>query len=279
MLRCVRPESSCYCQIALLRLPACPVGGGGLVQRINLGMVAFHNVEAKYPYPIARRNHLYHAIAAVCLRDGRFAEDDVNSVYFDTPSWELLSQKESSDYLKTKVRVRWYGRSVHANPEGEVPAFVERKSKTGTLRNKPRIKIKLPAGLLREGEEDLEGVARLVTGPLGEIASDLGPLFPMVVIRYRRARFVEPLTSARLSLDSRIRFTGLNTRFVPPAAPRTLVNGVLEVKNADGRLPLPLLAARYFLFARDSFSKYEECWRARENPHYQRNFRWTHFEK
>ena len=241
-------------------------------------MATLHTIEAKYPYPAARREHLRRALDVVCLKDPRFEEDDVNSVYFDTPSRALLSQKEESDYLKTKIRVRWYGRSTRADVD-EILAFLERKSKQGTLRWKPRIEIRLPMSLLREGAEDFEGIARAVAGPLRELAPDVAPLFPMIAIRYRRARFIEPVSAARLSLDAEIRFSAVNTQFFPGRSPRTLTNGVLEVKSADGQLPVPLLTARYFLFARDSFSKYEECWQAHDDPHYRRNFRWIHFDR
>jgi hypothetical protein len=203
-------------------------------------------VEAKYPYLVARRAHLYRAIEAVCLQDARFAEDDVNSIYFDTPTRMLLSQKESSDYLKTKIRLRWYGRSARSEGETGIRAFLERKSKKGTVRCKPRIEVQVPEVMLREGSEDMEGVARAVAEPLRELAPDLGFLFPMIVIRYRRARFVEPFSAARISLDGAIRFSAVNGRFFPATAARMLTHGVLEVKNADGQLPSTLLAAPLF---------------------------------
>lgn len=236
-------------------------------------------VEAKYPYLIARNEHLRHAIETACMRDGRYAEDDIHSIYFDTPTRLLLSQKESSDYQKTKIRLRWYGSSLLAGNGANIPAFMERKSKQGIFRHKPRIRVSVPANLLHEGKEDLDGIARIVAGALCELAPDLPALFPMIVIRYRRARFVDPFAAARLSLDGRIRFSAVNTRFFPRSSARMLVNGVLEVKSADGSLSPALMAARYFLFAKDSFSKYQECWQAHDDPLHQRSFRWTHFER
>src|SRR5687768_10814864 len=39
--------------------------------------------------------------------DPSYEEGRISSVYYDTPSLELYHEKRASEYLKTKVRLRW----------------------------------------------------------------------------------------------------------------------------------------------------------------------------
>ena len=47
-------------------------------------------------------------LSSICRPDPLFPRGVVNSIYFDTPELHHLREKINSDYLKTKVRLRWY---------------------------------------------------------------------------------------------------------------------------------------------------------------------------
>jgi SPX domain protein involved in polyphosphate accumulation len=71
----------------------------------------------------------------MALMQERLSEDDafptarISSLYYDTPDLRFVSDKRNSDYLKQKVRLRWYD-----NPSTGVTdpdAFFEVKNKNG----------------------------------------------------------------------------------------------------------------------------------------------------
>ena len=66
---------------------------------------------------------------SLCRRDPEFPAAVVWTIYYDTPALVSLGEKINSDYLKRKIRVRWY-----SDLEGRVsgPAFVEAKLRLGT---------------------------------------------------------------------------------------------------------------------------------------------------
>ena len=68
---------------------------------------------------------------------------------------------------------------------------------------------------------------------------------PMMLLRYRRDRFIEPLTQSRVSLDAEIAAVRVNPRFLSVADRSPLATAVLEVKGGADELPAvlrPLLA-------------------------------------
>lgn len=48
-------------------------------------------------------------LAAYCRPDPEHPGGRVSTIYYDTPELCLLGEKTNSDFLKTKVRLRWYG--------------------------------------------------------------------------------------------------------------------------------------------------------------------------
>ncbi len=137
----------------------------------------------------------------LCRRDPEFPAAVVWTIYYDTPALVSLGEKINSDYLKRKIRVRWY-----SDLDGRVsgPAFVEAKFRMGTRRSKVRARLPYPADEIAGW--DLQD-PRLLSFPL--LLREQGVLHqgswqPMMLIRYRRDRFIEPLTDSRVSLDADI---------------------------------------------------------------------------
>jgi len=66
-----------------------------------------------------------------------------------------------------------------------------------------------------------------------------------MLLRYRRDRFIEPLTQSRVSLDAEIAAVRVNPRFLSATNRSPLATAVLEVKGSADTLPVvlrPLLA-------------------------------------
>ena len=146
-------------------------------------------------------------LESVCRRDPEFPAAVVWTIYYDTSALVSLGEKINSDYLKRKIRVRWY-----SDLDGCVsgPAFVEAKFRMGTRRSKVRARLPYPADEIARW--DLQD-PRLLSFPL--LLREQGVLHqgswqPMMLIRYRRDRFIEPLTDSRVSLDADISGSAAN---------------------------------------------------------------------
>ena len=98
--------------------------------------------ELKFTLPASRVHLARRRLDSLCRRDPEFPAAVVWTIYYDTPALASLGEKINSDYLKRKIRVRWY-----SDLEGRVsgPAFVEAKLRLGTRRSKVRARLPYPA--------------------------------------------------------------------------------------------------------------------------------------
>ncbi len=178
----------------------------------------------------------------------------MESIYFDTRDLRLLAEKAGSDYLKTKVRVRWYPWSG-----SEAPSYLELKRRFGTRRHKIRVETPYPAGRLADEPLASAELARLPRRlrsqgvPVPEI------LLPVLVVRYHRRRWIDPTSGARISLDTAITAPRFSPGLGLTANPAPLPQAVLEVKSAAAYLPPRLAALTGLGLRRASFSKYAAC--------------------
>lgn len=212
--------------------------------------------ELKFTLPASRAPFAARMLATLCRPDPRFAAAVVTTVYYDSPDLRLLAQKLNSDFLKTKVRLRWY--SALSGEAGSGAAFIEVKSRVGCLRRKARIETALPGGRLADAP---------LSDPLFARALDLARtldgglpahLLPVMMVRYERRRFVEPISGARVSLDSRIEAPRANRALLGQGGPVRLRVSVVEVKGAGEELPRALRPLAHVGARRASFSKYGE---------------------
>jgi hypothetical protein len=209
--------------------------------------------ELKFTMPAARVHLARLRLETLCRRDPEFPAAIVWTIYFDTPALVSLGEKINSDYLKRKIRVRWY-----SDLDGRVsgPAFVEAKLRVGTRRSKVRARLPVPAEEIARW--DLQD-PRFLGFPLllregGVLGQDSWQ--PMMLIRYRRDRFVEPLTRSRVSLDADISAVVVNPRFVSAVDPSPLATAVLEVKGHGDDLPVALRPLLSLGMHKRSFSKF-----------------------
>jgi len=209
--------------------------------------------ELKFTLPASRVHLARRRLDSLCRRDPEFPAAVVWTIYYDTPVLASLGEKINSDYLKRKIRVRWY-----SDLEGRVsgPAFVEAKLRLGTGRSKVRARLPYPAEEMARW--DLQD-PRLLAFPL--LLRDNGILHqqswqPIMLLRYRRDRFVEPLTRSRVSLDAEISGSAANPRFVSAPHLSPLATAVLEVKGSGDELPAALRPLLALGLHKRSFSKF-----------------------
>ena len=196
-------------------------------------------------------------LAATCRPDPRFGANDVFTVYYDTPDQQSIHEKIDSDYVKTKIRVRWYAPAGGA-PHGD--AFVELKRRVGDRREKVRLVLAGAAAALA-GRPLLDPAWLAVPRELCREGVFLETLFrPVLALTYRRTRLVEVASGARVSCDSAIRATGAHPSLFAAGTPGPLPVGVVEVKGPSDELPMPLRTLTRFGARLTSFSKYAAVW-------------------
>jgi len=209
--------------------------------------------ELKFILPDGRVDLARGWLERICRRDPEFPAAVVWTIYYDTSGLISLSEKINSDYLKQKIRVRWYS-DLDGRAAG--PSFVEAKLRVGTRRTKVRARLPYPAEELAGW--DLQD-PRLRALPMrlqehGILARDFWQ--PVMLIRYRRDRFIEPLSRSRVSLDADIASAAVNPTFLSAADYTALGSAVLEVKGPGDELPLALRSLLQLEIRKSSFSKY-----------------------
>jgi hypothetical protein len=209
--------------------------------------------ELKFSLPAGRAHLARRRLETVCRRDPEFPSAIVWTMYYDTPALLSLGEKINSDYLKRKIRVRWYS-DLEGRASG--PAFVEAKLRMGTRRSKARALVPYPADEIARW--DLQD-PRLLRFPL--LLREQGVLHqgswqPMMLIRYRRDRFIEPITHSRVSLDADISGAAANPRFLSAPNLSPLATAVLEVKGDVDELPFALRPVLALGIHKNSFSKF-----------------------
>ena len=209
--------------------------------------------ELNFTMPAGRVHLARQRLQSLCRRDPEFPSAIVWTIYYDTPALVSLGEKLNSDYLKRKIRVRWYS-DLAGRASG--PVFVEAKMRVGTRRLKARARLPYPAEDVASW--DLND-PRLQSAPLLLRADGILAQHgwqPMMQIRYRRDRFIEPLTNSRVSLDADISAAAVNPRFVPVADSSPIATAVLEVKGRGDELPVVLRPLLALGLHKRSFSKF-----------------------
>lgn len=212
-------------------------------------------VERKFT---ASRHRLEEALCVLRqfgIPDPRFPTGLVRNIYLDSPRFFSYAEKVNGDFLKTKIRLRWYGAS-----DDPVPVFLEIKSRSGAGREKKRLKFALRRDWLESVSLDDPALLEQIQSNAGELRADVPDDYaPVLGLRYIRHRFVCALTGARVCLDSNIEVDRLNGRLFPSLANPELPEIVFEFKDiVQTEIPwLGELAHAGFLSR--SFSKYGEC--------------------
>jgi hypothetical protein len=213
--------------------------------------------ELKYIVPATVTRPLLAWLPSVCLRDTAYPPAAVHSVYYDTPGLALLGEKMDSDYVKAKVRVRWYA-DLHGRPGPGV--FAELKGRIGNRRVKTR--VALPIDGATAASRPLHDRAWIEwLRPLTE-SSGLLPasLAPVLSLRYVRHRFTDPRTTSRLTLDEAIDVDRVNPQRLHGRATGRLAESIVEYKGRHADVPAHLAALLRFHARRSAYSKYLACW-------------------
>jgi hypothetical protein len=214
--------------------------------------------EIKYTLPAWTTGALRAWLSGVCVANQALPPAFVDTVYYDTADLRLLREKVDSDYLKTRVRVRWYGRLDGGAADG--PLFAEVKHRVGSQRHKSRVRLDAdPASLAGRPLSDAAWTDLLA--PLRERVPHLPRgLAPVLALRYTRHRFVDRAGAAHVTLDEHIRVTATNAFRLIARGGGALPVAVLEWKGAVPDIPPHMGRIVRFGARRGAFSKYLACY-------------------
>lgn len=147
---------------------------------------------------IAARDHLTPDI---------YPEYDLNTMYYDTPDFDLINHCLNHPLYRLKLRLRSYG-----NPAVGAPVFLETKQRLGDWGEKRRVALTYneqfscalkPDDLPRDGQ---------IAGELRQVLETYA-VEPKVFIAYHRMAFAAD-NDLRITLDTRIRSRMKNVNLV-----------------------------------------------------------------
>ena len=191
---------------------------------------------------------------SLCLSDRSYPVNTVTSVYFDTPDFRSVREKFNGDYLKTKFRIRWYEQSGNFSR-----AFAEVKHRSGARRRKFRFDAEHEGRELSRRHLDDPRMLELPMVFRHHGIRLPEPLLPVLVLSYRRRRWLEPSSGSRISLDTHIRVDRAHPLILSAERDVRLDHAVLEVKGEHNELPGPLCHLATIGCVRESVSKYGVC--------------------
>ncbi len=214
--------------------------------------------ELKFIVPIQCASSVLDWLKRVCAPDPVYPRGIVSSIYYDTPSGASLFEKLNSDYLKTKIRLRWYRDPT--DPTRDSFAFLEGKYRVGNCRDKAHLEMPFTGSWVASLPLD-DPRLRLIPQRLRTAGYPVDPaVVPWMLVRYERFRFIEPASGVRVSFDQHISAPAWNRQAMRPAAPARLPVAVAEIKGKTDSLP----PALYGLIARGgrkaAFSKLTGCY-------------------
>lgn len=218
--------------------------------------------ELKFTCETFHSSSIRSGIESVCMVDKNFQKNIISSIYFDTDDWSFAMEKAASDFLKTKVRLRWYQSSTKDSLDSPSKCFLEFKRKIGSKREKKRIATPFDGSTILSRIND-EEVSQFIQKSITENAPDLlsYQLKPKMLIRYNRNRYFEPFSNTRISFDSDIHAFNVDPSALSSLNNVSLAESVLEVKGDCEELPVALRVFHAGKLKKAAFSKYYECFR------------------
>jgi hypothetical protein len=221
--------------------------------------------EIKYCFINQLEQMLLDWLEYYCVQDPNYYLGHISTLYYDTPTLDLYREKRNSDYLKSKVRLRWYSKLQELKRNQEVKCYLEVKRKYGALRVKKRLKLNLSAKQLHHNPFVDDEIMRLplMVYQLGYFPQ--GILVPVLLIQYERYRFIDPQSGSRISLDTNICCKNANAEYISGEPPIFFGVGVLEVKGKYREMPGFLAPIAHHL-TKESFSKYGRSYESLMQP-------------
>ena len=197
----------------------------------------FQRVEQKYLFPTGYTDVIRTWLEHACVPDPRYPSSVVSSIYFDTPELFHFHESRNGEFLRAKVRLRWYADPARDPATVEsgagVRCYLEVKTKQGALSEKRRTEVTIPSRVLLDDLFSDERIPDLTSRVFDLGYRAAGMLVPVLLIQYRRRRYLDVESDSAIAEDTEIRCTRANDTVVQATLPVHLDVGVLEIKGMN----------------------------------------------
>ncbi len=189
----------------------------------------------------------------------QYGKTPIASLYYDTPTYQLIRSSLEKPVFKEKIRLRSYGPATEQSP-----VFLELKRKAEGIVYKRRIETTVPdADRFLTQDADMTGEGQ-ITREITEFRDHYKTLRPACLIIYDRVAYYEPDGDLRLTIDENPRYRLDDLTLTGSMNGDPLLDAgwtILEIK-VQNAMPLWLNAILSECGIRKgSFSKYGEAYR------------------
>ena len=189
----------------------------------------------------------------------QFGRTSIFSLYYDTPTSQLVRTSMEKPAFKEKIRLRSYGPSAEGSP-----VYLELKRKAYGIVYKRRVETTVLQVKDFFSEENNLGCGGQINSEITAFRDMYKSLAPACMIICDRTAYYEPDGDLRLTIDENPRYRADDLTFSEPAGGSPLLPygwTIMEVKVQDA---MPLWLAEILSAAgirKASFSKYGEAYR------------------
>ena len=189
----------------------------------------------------------------------QYGRTSIASLYYDTPSYQLIRTSVERPLFKEKIRLRSYGIASE-----DSPVFLELKRKAYDIVYKRRVETTIPlVHKFFSGEADICAPGQ-INREITTFRDHYRTLVPACLIIYDRTAYYEPGGDLRLTIDENPRYRTDDLTLTKSMDGTSLLKGgwtILEIKVQEA---MPLWLAGILSEGRiykGSFSKYGEAYR------------------
>ena len=189
----------------------------------------------------------------------QYGKTSIASLYYDTPTYQLIRSSLEKPAFKEKIRLRSYGLATQ-----ESPVFLEMKRKANGVVYKRRVQMTVPLAQQFFSEDGKTQDDGQISREIAAFRSHYQALRPTCLIIYDRTAYFEPGGDLRLTIDENPRYRLDDLTLTKSMQGVSLLDPgwtILEIKVQDA-MPLWLTAILSECSIRKgSFSKYGEAYR------------------
>ena len=189
----------------------------------------------------------------------QYGKTSIASLYYDTPTYQLIRRSLEKPIFKEKIRLRSYGLAAENSP-----VFLELKRKANGIVYKRRIQTTVPLANAFFAESGDACESGQIGREIAAFREQYPALRPTCLIIYDRTAYYEPEGDLRLTIDEDPRYRLEDLTLTSSMEGESLLAPgwtILEIKVQDA-MPLWLTAILSECGVRKgSFSKYGEVYR------------------
>ena len=192
------------------------------------------------------------------MEPDQYGKTSIASLYYDTPTYQLIRQSVEKPLFKEKIRLRSYGIATE-----ESPVFLELKRKAYGIVYKRRVETTIP--LVRKffsGEGDICAPGQ-INREITVFRDHYKTLVPACLIIYDRTAYFEPGGDLRLTIDENPRYRVTDLTLTKSMDGISLLEQGYTVLEIKVQQAMPLWLTEILSegnITKGSFSKYGEAY-------------------